>query len=130
LRVPAPGSWTFVVGPEFEIIDNGDSVQAVHGERIVYVSCLAIARADALIPAAALRASAAKRLGSGQRFSHLDDSVQGDAEAFLDEATWRLRGTMCADGTLATCLIDFTAPDNLAWAVEVWKSLRCDEEAG
>jgi hypothetical protein len=130
LKVPAPGSWTFVVGPEFEIIDNGDSVQAVHGERIVYVSCLAIGAAQALVPAAALRASAAKRFGSGQRFSHLGESVQGDAEAFLDDQVWRLRGTMCAEGTLATCLIDFSAPADLAWAVEVWKSLSCDEEPG
>lgn len=123
MKVSATGGWTFVVGSEFEVLDNGDSVQAVHGKRAVYVSSLSI---GGPMPAAQLRVTAAKRLGSGERFSHEEESVVGDAELFLDGGALRLRGTMCADGTLAACSIDFGRPEELDWAVAVWKSLRCE----
>jgi hypothetical protein len=125
-KVIATGDWTFVVEPQFEVLDNGDSVQAVNGHRIVYVSSLRVGGAAAPVRAAQLRVTAATGfVGLGERFAHVTDSVQGDAEVFLDGDIWRLRGTMCADGTVATCVIDFLYPDEQTWAVSVWKSLAC-----
>jgi hypothetical protein len=126
MKVLATGRWAFLVGAEFEVVDNGDSVQAVHGERVVYVSSLSVGSVGGLVPAGQIRAGAASRFGSGERFSHVGESVQGDAELFLDGGIWHLRGTMCADGTVATCMIDLPTTDDLDWAVAVWQSLRCD----
>lgn len=130
VRVPATGGWTFIIGSEFEVRDNGDSVQAVHGNRVAYVSSLRVGTPDAPVPAATIRSTAASHLGSGERISHVDHSVQGDAEIRLDEGVSRLHGIMCADGTVATCVIDFPASADRAWAVAVWRSLRCDGAAG
>src|SRR5262245_30722659 len=128
-KVSATGDWTFVVGSEFEVIDNGDSVQAVDGRRIVYVSSLRVGGPEAVVPAAQLRATAARRFGTGERFAHVGESVEGDAEAFLEGGTWHLRGIMCADGTVATCFIDFPTSAELGWALAVWKSLLCEVAA-
>ncbi len=129
VRVSATGRWTFIIGPEFEVLDNGDSVQAVHDARMAYVSSLRVGGPEVLIPSAQLRATAARSLGSGERFSHVGDSVEGDAELFLDSKIWRLRGTMCASGTVATCMIDLPSLDARDWAISVWRSLRCEGDA-
>jgi hypothetical protein len=122
-RVRGTGGWSLVVGREFEVRDNGDSVQAVNGDRIVYLSSL---RVGSPVPAAKLRALAASRLGSGERLSHVAPSVQGDAELRYNNGAWQLRGTMAADGTVATCVVDFRAASDRPWAISVWKSLLCD----
>ena len=126
VRVPATGGWTFVVGREFELLDNRDSVQAVHGTRIVYVSSFGAGTRDVPVRSAQLRTTAERALGSGERLSHIGQSVEGDAEISRDEDAWRLRGTMCTDGTFATCAIDFQDAADRDWAVEVWRSLRWD----
>ncbi len=120
-KVAATGEWTFVVGSEFEVIDNGDSVQAVDGRRVVYVGSLRVGGPDASVPAAQLRATASRNFGTGERFAHVGESVQGDAEAFMEGGAWRVRGIMCATGTVATCVIDFPTYEELAWALAVWK---------
>ena len=130
VKISATGCWTFVIGAEFEVLDNGDSVQVVHGDRVAYISSLRVGKPDVPVSAAQLRATAAKSLGSGERFSHVDQSVEGDAEVFLDGEIWRLRGAMCAIGTVATCTIDLAASEQQDWAVSVWRSLRCEENAG
>jgi hypothetical protein len=129
VKVLATGGWTFIVGPEFEVLDNGESVQAVHGSRVAYVSSLRVGRPDATIPAAQLRATAARSFGPGERLSHIGESVVGDAELFLDGKIWRLRGTMCARGTVATCMLDLPTLDEQDWAVSLWRSLRCEGDA-
>ena len=126
-RVSATGAWTFEIGSEFELLDNGDSVQALHGDRVVFVSSLRVGTSEAPVPAAEVRSAAAKRLRSGEHLSHVGLSVQGDAEVRPDGDTWRLDGTMCADGTVATCVIEFLEGDQ-PWAVSVWRSLRCGSE--
>jgi hypothetical protein len=129
-KVSATGGWTFVVEPQFEVLDNGDSVQAVHGDRIVYVSSLRVGRPEAPLPAAQLRVTAARGfIGLGEHLAHVGDSVQGDAEVFPNGDAWCLRGTMCADGTVATCVIDFRNRDEQTWAVSVWRSLAYTDAA-
>jgi len=128
MRVSATGPWTFLIGPEFEMIHNGDSVQAVHGTRGVFVSSLQVGRPEQPALADEIRKTAVRRLGSGERLSHVGQSVQGDAEIHSDGDAWCLYGIMCSDGSLATCVIDFQDSDDRAWAVSVWKSLLCEKE--
>jgi hypothetical protein len=125
-RVRAPGGWTVAIGSEFELRDNRDSLQAVHEERIVYVSSMRVGLPGVHLPAEKLRAAAAARLGAGERLSHIGPSVQGDAEVSPNGDAWRLKGTMCANGSMATCLIDFHAANDRSWAISVWTSLLCD----
>jgi len=126
LRLRGTGGWTLLVGPGFEVRDNGDSVQAVAGDRIVYLSSLRIGAPGAAVPAARIRALVAARLGPGERLSHVGPSVQGDAEIRSKGDAWQLTGSMCADGTVATCVIDFRASSDRSWAISVWQSLLCD----
>ena len=60
----------------------------------VYVSSL---RVGTTVPAAKLRAVTVARLRSSQRFEHVGQSVQGDAEIRPDGDGWHLHGTMCAE---------------------------------
>jgi hypothetical protein len=124
VRVPATGDWTFVIGPEFDLLDNGDSVQAIHGKRVVYVSSSRVGTADTPARLAQIRAPAARSLGAGERFSHVAESVEGDAAIQQGTDAWRLHGIMCADGTYAICTIDYQSPGDRAWAVDVWRSLQ------
>ena len=129
MRCVTAGSWTFVIGSEFELIDNGDSVQAAHEDRVVYVSALRVRTSARSVSAAELRAAAASQLGSGERVSHVGSSEQGDAEIRPEGDAWCLCGTMCADGSVVTCLIDYVDARDRDWAVSVWSSLRCDGAA-
>jgi hypothetical protein len=125
VRVPATGLWTFEIGAEFSLIRHPGSIQAVHGARIVFVTSMAAVKAGAAVPAAHLRRLIAARLGAGERLSHRGLSAQGDAILLLDAGTWRLKGAMCADGTVASCVVDMAGPDDRAWAEAVWRSLEC-----
>jgi hypothetical protein len=118
-----------VIGPGFDTRDNGDSVQAVHGGRIVYFSSMRVALPGVHLPAEKLRAVAAARLGAGERLSHIGQSVQGDAQIQPNGHAWRLLGAMCAEGTMVTCVIDFPSPNEQPWAISVWRSLNCDAKA-
>lgn len=129
MRRATAGSWTFMIGSEFELTDNGDSVQAAHEDRVVYVSALRVRTAARSVSAAELRAAAASQLGSGERVSHLGASEQGDAEIRPEGDAWCLCGTMCTDGSVVTCLVDYVDAADRDWAVSVWRSLRCDGEA-
>jgi len=124
VRVPATGGWTFVIGPEFELLDNGDSVQAIHDGRVVYVSSFRVGTPEIPVRVAQIRATTATSFTAGERLSHVAESVQGDAAIQRDTDAWRLRGIMCADGTYATCTIDFESTGDRIWAVDVWRSLR------
>jgi len=123
-RIALTGSWSILIGAEFEVVNNGDSVQAVAGERTVYVSSLQVG-APVPVPGDQLRAVASRRLGAGERISHAVSACQGDATVSRVGDKWRLEGTMCADGTVATCMVDFNAAEDRAWAESVWRSLEC-----
>jgi len=125
-RIALTGSWSISIGAEFEIVNNGDSMQAVSGERVVYVSSLQVgAPGRQLVPGDQLRAVTARRLGAGERISHIASRCQGDATVSRVGDKWRLEGAMCADGTVATCVIDFRAAEDRAWAESIWRSLYC-----
>jgi len=125
-RFASTGRWRFAIGPEFDVLNRDDSIQAAHGRRVVYVSSHLVGAPGAVPDAAQLRGLLAKRLGSGERLSHAGNGVEGDAEIARVGDQWRLSGTMCSAGAVATCVIDYAAADDRAWAESVWKSLWCE----
>jgi hypothetical protein len=125
-RTPTVGEWTILQPPEFQTIDNGDSWQTYSGGRVFYVSSLRVGDPGASrTPAAALRATAARTLPkqAARRLSHEHGAVCGDAEIRPEGKAWQLKGFMCADGVVATCVADYPSQDDEAWAVAMWESL-------
>jgi len=125
-RVATTGRWSIAIPHGFRLIDNGDSWQAYEGERIVYVSSMAVQDAEGSPTASeALCVTAARALGEGtERHSHSTNTVQGAAEVRREADHWQLNGFMCAPGTIATCLIDYPSPHDEDWALTVWRSLE------
>ena len=125
-RTPTVGEWTILLSPAFKTIDNGDSWQAYSGDRVIYVSSLCVGDPNGRrTPAKALRAAAARTFTEPnlRRLSHDHGAVYGDAEIRLEGTVWRLRGHMCADGVVATCVVDYPRQQDEAWAVATWESL-------
>ena len=125
-RTPTVGEWTILLPPAFETIDNGDSWQAYSGERVIYVSSLLVSDPGAPpIPAAELRVTVARAFSeqATRRLSHEHGAVGGDAEIRAEGKAWQLKGFMCADGVVATCVADYANPQDEAWAVAMWESL-------
>jgi hypothetical protein len=128
-RIHEFGNWSFLIGAEFEEFNNGDSIQVVNGTRVVHISSLRIGSAEKPASMAQIRAIVAKRFGTGEHLTYISDSLQGDAFINIKGDTWLLQGTMCADGTVATCIINFQGPEDRSWAIDVWKSLHYVGEA-
>ena len=125
-RTRATGDWTILVPSSFELVDHGDSWQAHKGDRIVHVSSLEVKETGgAKTPATVICGVAGKKFAksSGERFSISERKLRGEAEIVRNADHWQLKGVMCADGTLATCLIDYPDERYKAWAVSTWKSL-------
>ena len=124
-RIRVQGDWTFLIEPEFELIDNGDSYQAHKGGRVVYVSSIRVTDDHGRrVPAEALLAGAAQSLGTGKRINFSESNVHGEAEIKPSETGSQLMGFMCAPGTVATCVIDFEEEKDVHWATSTWRSLR------
>lgn len=122
-QVRGPGGWIFDLAPEFQLIRNGDSVQAVAGDRVVYVSAMRV-KAEGDPPSAGqLRETASRTLQSSKRLSSLGAALEGEAEIRHEAESFELRGFMCATATIATCVINFGAADEAGWAESVWRSL-------
>jgi hypothetical protein len=129
MRVRATGPWSFVIGPEFELIDNGDSVQAAVGQRVVYVSSKSVSSNGVPVGAAEIRASATRSFDSSAILVHVSETEEGDAQIRQEPNSLRLYGTMCSRGTIATCVIDFPDRQHEQWAISVWRSLVCGAAA-
>ncbi len=128
-RIHQFGNWSFLIGAEFEEFNNGDSIQMVNGTRVVHISSLRVGSAEKPASMDQIRAIVAKRFSTGEHLTHTCDSLQGDAFINMKGDAWLLQGTMCADGTIATCVIDFQKPEDRTWAIDVWKSLHYVGEA-
>ncbi len=64
----------------------------------------------------------------GENFHHADGALLGRA-VFLpynedDEPMWNFKAYSAVAGSFALCNIYVHTEDDLAWALEVWKSLR------
>lgn len=128
-RIRATGDWSVLVPGDFEIIDNGDSVQAHKEGRIVYVGSLMVRdRRGEKIPAETSCATLAGKMMAStpahQRLSFAEGARRGEAHVGPREGRWQLKGVVCAAGTVATCVIDFPHQRDQAWAIATWKSLE------
>ena len=123
IQVAGPGSWRFNLDAEFQLIDNGDSVQAVAGDRVVYVSAMRVGAVAEVPSAAQLRMTASRTLRSSERMSHAAGGVEGEAEVRREADSFALHGFMCAPGAIATCVISFRRPGQAEWAESLWRSL-------
>ena len=118
--------WTIVVPRNFAEIDNGDSWQAHSGTRFVYVSSIRVTDANGPAPAAALFATASKKLApasEAERHSFEEPGLNAGAQIMPTEAGFDLKGFTCVDGVVATCVISFVDQTDREWAVNTWRSL-------
>jgi hypothetical protein len=125
-RTSTIGEWTILLPPAFETIDNGDSWQAYSGDRVIYVSSLRVGESGGQpTPAKTLRETARRTLPEPpfHRISHEHGAVCGDADIRREGRLWRLKGFMCAEGVVATCVADYPSQPDEAWAVAMWESL-------
>jgi hypothetical protein len=110
--------------PEFEELINGDSWQAHHGKRLIYVSSLAVQAADSMPSAQDLCAMASRSFADNlERCTFSSATLVGQAVIYRSGESWELRGVMCAPGSVATCLIEFPHHEDFDWALYTWKSL-------
>lgn len=125
-RTRAIGGWTIVVSSDFELVDNGDSWQAHKADRIVYVGSMEISGPQGVkVPAKRLCAALHETTANAtERLSHSQKGLYGHAEIIRVDEHWQLKGIMCANGTVATTLIDYPDASQKAWAVATWKSLQ------
>lgn len=125
--MPTTGEWTIALPPGFEHVDNTDSWQAFSGNRVVYVSSIAVGGTDSEVtPADAVHATVARSLAqsTGERHSHAAGTLLGEAEVTREGEQWRLKGYMCAAGTVATCVVDYADEPDAPWAIATWRSLE------
>lgn len=123
----AMGGWTIVVPKHFAEIDNGDSWQAHAGARCVYVSSMSVADANGPVPAAALFATASRKLAppsEAERHSFEESGRHAGAQITQTATGFDLKGFTCVDGCVATCVISFAEQTDRDWAVATWRSLR------
>ncbi|HEY4216847.1 MAG TPA: hypothetical protein VGM67_06890 [Gemmatimonadaceae bacterium] len=124
ISVIGPGGWRVDLDAEFRLIDNGDSIQAVAGDRVAYLSATRVGDPTGPPAAAQLRRIVSRTMQSAERFQHSEPTVEGEAEIRGEPDSFALHGFMCAAGSLATCVISFGKPQDAAWAQTVWRSLN------
>ena len=123
----AMDGWTIVVPSNFAEIDNGDSWQAHSGGRCVYVSSIRVTDGNGPVPAAALFATASRKLAppsEAERHSFEEPGLNAGAQITPTDTGFDLKGCTCVDGVVATCVISFVEQTDRDWAITTWKSLR------
>ncbi len=133
MRVPTKGSWTVDIPEGLTHVDNGDSWQAYDERMVVYVSSLSIPdELGSQRPRAGIAAVAAEEVAACEEADYLsydNGVVIGHAAVGPADDGCRLNGYAAADGTLATCVIDFVDPNDRAQVEGIWRSLYCPSEA-
>ena len=123
VQVSGPGGWTFDIDAEFQLIDDGHSIQGVVGDRVFYLSAMRITAVNKAPTAAELLTTASRTLRSTERLSHHASAVEGEAEIRRNDDSFALHGVMCSAGTVAACVISFRSLHEASWAESVWRSL-------
>jgi hypothetical protein len=127
MRIPVARGWTVVVPADFDVINNRDSLQALKGKRIVYLSAPALPDAATADGAHALcEQMSALFVGvpPKDRLTHATSELEGLAGVFLDGRVWRFKGVMCAHGAVALAVADLSGAKDRDWAVAVWRSFE------
>jgi len=125
--IPVAGGWTVVVPADFKVIDNGDSVQALNGSRIVYLSAPllpATAKDDGAHALCEQMSALFVKVPRKDRLTHTAGALEGRAGFFLEGRVWRFKGVMCARGTVVLAVADLTGAKDRDWAVAVWRSFE------
>ena len=133
MRVPAKGSWTVDIPESMTQVDNGDSWQAHGGQIVVYVSSLSIPDGrGGKRPLAEIAAAAADKVPASEeadRLSYDNGVVIGHVSVGPTDGGWRLTGYTAAEGTLATCVVDFAHLEDRGRAEGIWRSLYRPSDA-
>lgn len=125
VRITATADWTIALDEGFAVLDAGDAFQAHKDGVVVYVSSVAIESHDGTPPGAeALLVAAARVLRAPERYRCEGPETVGEAQLVEEQDGWRLRGVMCAAGTVATCVIDIPGEGQAEWALAAWGSLE------
>ena len=86
-----------------------------------------VADANRAVPAAALFATASKKLAppsEAERHSFEEPGLNAGAQIAQTDTGFDLKGFTCVDGCVATCVISFAEQTDRDWAVATWGSLR------
>lgn len=121
------GDWSVLLPQHFSVLRAADSWQAHHDDRIAFVSSLAVTTTPGLPTTAdALCATGARALSvpEEQRLHHTGIGHRGVAEVRRAAEGWQLKGFMCVDGSIATCVLDYREEQHAAWAEATWRSLQ------
>lgn len=125
-RIPVARGWTVEVPADFEVIDNGDSVQALKGSRIVYLSAPELPAAASGDGAHALCEQMSALFAivpRKNRLTYAAGKLEGRAGFFLEGRLWRFKGVMCANGAVSLAVADLPGAKDRDWAIEIWRSL-------
>jgi hypothetical protein len=126
-RIPVARGWTVMVPADFQVIDNGDSLQALKGGRIVYLSAPALpagATANRAHAVCDQMSSLFVGLPPQDLLTHAAGKLEGRAGFFHEGDVWRLKGVMCADGAVAIAVADLPEAKDRDWAISVWRSFE------
>ena len=125
MRLASQLGWILDLPEVFELIKNEDSLQATDGVRTIYFSALALSQPGTKKPVPANELHDRARPKSGKVFELSDGPCLGYAQLVSENPrTFHLKSTREAAGTILTCVITYTDPADLDWALSVWKSVR------
>jgi hypothetical protein len=106
--------------------EGGEAWTAWSGNRRVRFASWSVREDQEPQPARAILAGL--QLPEGERFEHHEGCLHGRAVFRAcdepDASGWNLQAFSAVDGTFAMCDATVACRDDLAWALEVWKSLR------
>ena len=130
VQVTLTGGWSIVIPGDYaeQWEENGETWSAWHGGRTIWFTSWSVkGEADEGLSPRDILDSRPWPEG-GERFDHADGALLGQA-VFLPyedegEPMWNLKGYTAIDGNFALCNIYLHDQSDLAWALEVWKSLR------
>jgi hypothetical protein len=128
VHVALTGGWSLTVPGEMaeEWEEGGESWTAWCGARRVCFTSWSIREGEEPQPARAILGEL--ELPKGDIFEHRDGPIHGRAVFRAhDDSTatgWNLQAYSAVDGSFALCDLTVPGAGDLAWALEVWKSLR------
>lgn len=127
-RVDITGDWTMEIDDGFTAVVTGDQVTFADATRKVAVSSIRVdTPAGDAQPADQIRASLGPKLEADdvvERTSLSVGHLRGEAVIARQDERWSLRGFVAANGSVASCMIDFDHEADTAWAKETFRSLR------
>ena len=128
MRLVSPTGWSVELPDDFIQKDNTDSWQAHNpqGSRVVYIASLDVGSPEAR-PSADQIAQRAFKDDAGV-IDFKSGPVVGRARVSAQEGTWVVNAISAITGRVATITITVTDEDDIAWAIDSWKSIRFESD--